>query len=370
MHSTENTYATAEFFAGIGLVRMALENVGFRVTWANDIDPKKHKLYSANFSDDHFVLDDIRHVSGHHIPAVDLAAASFPCTDLSLAGGRSGLDGEQSGMFWEFIRILAEMEDSRPATVVLENVAGFSNSRGGSDLRAAIEALNGLGYWCDILLLDARRFVPQSRPRVFIVGSTCDVVDTDPSVSDARPQWLPSFRLQHPDLDIRTPVLPSLPSEEQSFADVVERLEKTAPEWWDADRTSAFIESLSPLQASRLKALKGARHPVWRTAYRRTRGGRSVWEMRDDCIAGCLRTARGGSSKQAVVEVAGENVRVRWMTPREYARLQGAPNFILDGATRSEAIMGFGDAVCVPVYEWLAKEYLVRLASACEIVNT
>jgi DNA (cytosine-5)-methyltransferase 1 len=86
-----------------------------------------------------------------------------------------------------------------------------------------------------------------------------------------------------------------------------------------------------------------------------------MWEIRADGISGCLRTAKGGSGKQAVVEAGQGNARVRWMTPTEYARLQGAPNFRLDGARRNDAISAFGDGVCVPVIAWIARKYLTPL---------
>ena len=96
----------------------------------------------------------------------------------------------------------------------------------------------------------------------------------------------------------------------------------------------------------------------WKTAYRRTRNGSAVWEMRSDEIAGCLRTTRGGSSRQALAEVDHRNLRVRWMTPTEYARLQGAPLHLHDCVSPSKALSGYGDAVCVPVIEWIASNYL------------
>ena len=74
-------------------------------------------------------------------------------------------------MFWEFTRILQEMGERRPRVIMLENVVGFYSSNGGEDLRAAFERLNGLGYFCDLVYADARWFVPQSRPRLFIIGS-------------------------------------------------------------------------------------------------------------------------------------------------------------------------------------------------------
>ena len=143
-----------------------------------------------------------------------------------------------------------------------------------------------------------------------------------------------------------------------TLADVVERLHHSDRRWWDRERLGRFLDSLSPIQADRIEGLRNAMWTSWATAYRRTRHGRAVWEIRDDSISGCLRTARGGSSKQALVEVGRRKVRVRWMAPREYARLQGVPDYRLDGARESQAYFGLGDAVCVPVIAWIAREYL------------
>jgi DNA (cytosine-5)-methyltransferase 1 len=89
------------------------------------------------------------------------------------------------------------------------------------------------------------------------------------------------------------------------------------------------------------------------------RDGVARWEIRADDIAGCLRTAGGGSSRQAVVEFERGSFRVRWMTPVEYARLMGAPDYKFAGAADSDAYSGFGDAVCVPVVEWIARSLII-----------
>lgn len=348
-----------EFFAGIGLVGLALEELG-QVVYANDIDPWKLRLYRSNLDASTFALSDIRDVEGSHIPDLDLATASFPCTDLSLAGSRAGLSGDQSGMFWEFARILEGMGRRRPYAVMLENVPSFATSHGGEDLRSALARLNQLGYWCDLLVLDARHFVPQSRPRLFIVGAKEHLTKTSgwaPSV--LRPAWIQQFVSKHPELKLNALALPMPPRRTETLADMVERLPDTDERWWDQDRQLRFLTSLSGMQRRRLEHLRSGFEPTWATAYRRTRDGTAVWEIRGDEISGCLRTSRGGSSRQAVVETACGTVRIRWMTAREYARLQGAPNyFIEEDVSESKAQFGFGDAVCVPAVAWLAKVYL------------
>ena len=90
--------AFAEFFAGIGLVREAMEPLGWRCVFANDIAPGKAEMYRTRFGFRHFVVDDVNNLTVDQLPAdIDLVTASFPCIDLSLAGNRAGLAGEHSG---------------------------------------------------------------------------------------------------------------------------------------------------------------------------------------------------------------------------------------------------------------------------------
>jgi DNA (cytosine-5)-methyltransferase 1 len=348
-----------EFFAGIGLIRKGLEEAGWRVIFANDIDEKKREIYKKNYGEGEFLCRDIRHLKGSEIPDAELATASFPCTDLSLAGNRNGLAGRQSGTFWEFVRILKEMGARKPPLVLIENVEGFATSNEGKDLGAAVSALNALGYVCDLLVVDAKHFVPQSRPRLFIISSLVSSVSCDDRVSGPiRPDWITAFIAKNPSLRIQLSLIPKLPEPSKSLAEIVGRLKADDPQWWDKNRLANFIRSLSKKNRDKLAALKKSRKFVWATAYRRTRSGVPRWEIRDDNISGCLRTARGGSSKQAVVEAGLGQVRVRWMAALEYARLQGAGDYNLDGIPESQAIFGFGDAVCVPVITWVAENCL------------
>jgi DNA (cytosine-5)-methyltransferase 1 len=315
------------------------------------------------------VLGDVRNVRGEDLPrGARLAWASSPCTDLSLAGNRSGLAGAESGTFWEFVRILGELSDGPPDVAVLENVTGLATSRGGEDLAAAVRALGGLGYSVDVLALDARRFVPQSRPRLFAVAAKSPPSDRDGSpaasrsVAELRPAWLRGI-FADPSLRTHRAALPTLPQPLTSGfgATCAEDLPADDPRWWPAAKVEAFRRSLSPVQRGRLEALGRGDGIMHRTAYRRTRGGAAVWEVRADDIAGCLRTPRGGSSKQAVVRIGGGGLRARWMTPLECARLMGAGGYRLEGVPTSQALFGFGDAVAVPVVAWLAENYLMPL---------
>lgn len=355
-----------EFFAGIGLARIGLEGAGFRVAWANDYEPDKWNLYREHFGsgagEHEFVLGDIGQVHGSDLPHdATLAWSSSPCTDLSLAGSRGGLSSGESSAFWHFIRILKELGDGRPEVAVLENVTGLATSHGGDDLAAAVRAFNELGYSVDVLALDARRFIPQSRPRLFLVAAQNPPVDCAEPNSELRPDWLQAV-FGDPTLRTHRAPLPAPPAPLLGgLGDYVEEMPASDDRWWDRTRTENFVSSLSPVQRDRVRELRRSPGVKYRTAYRRTRNGVAVWEVRPDDISGCLRTARGGSSKQAVVKLGNGRLNVRWMTPLEYARLMGAGDYNLAGARTNQALFAFGDAVAVPAVEWLGDNYLMPL---------
>jgi DNA (cytosine-5)-methyltransferase 1 len=354
----------AEFFAGIGLVRMALERQGWSAAFANDIDPKKREMYEGNFRDDQdrFVLEDIHEVSADHVPSVTLATASFPCNDLSLAGSRQGLGGKQSSAFWGYARILEEMEGRRPPLVLLENVAGFLTSHKGADFREALLTLNRLSYSVDAFALDAARFVPQSRPRLFIVGILGDLIPEEVRESfgfygsDVRPKALAEFILTHPEIEWNIRSLPPQPKRETTLEDILEDLPDEASEWWSFERTEYLYAQMSPRHREIVERFMSESRWSYGTVFRRMRKGKSMAELRTDGIAGCLRTPRGGSGRQILVKAGYGELRARLLTPRECARLMGADDYSIT-VTSNQALFGFGDAVCVPAIEWIVEHY-------------
>ncbi len=340
---------------------MALERAGWSVEYANDVKRFKRDMYRENFPRGHFDLRDVREVKGADIPSVDLATASFPCMDLSLAGRRRGLAGEHSGLFWQFSRVIQEMGVRRPEFTLVENVPSFLTSKGGEDLRAAVSRLNDLGYECDLLITDAKWYLPQSRKRLFIVGRLGGFVSGSVRCGESplRPPAVARFIEAHPELQLAPLRSPAPPMAGSSLECFVERLGGSDERWWGAERVSKFTVSLSERNKERLTLMTDSGSTTWATAYRRTRNGRSMWEIRSDGVAGCLRTCSGGSSKQALVEAGSGRTRVRWMTPLEYARLQGAEEYRVPGTVSdNQALFGFGDAICVPAMEWIVRECL------------
>lgn len=354
----------AEFFAGIGLMRMGLEQAGWRVQFANDIDATKEKLYKANFrdKDNHFYLGDIHALSAKTIPSVNLATASFPCTDLSLAGRREGLQGRQSSAFWGFVRILTEMEQRRPPLVLLENVEGFLTSNKGQDFRDALLALNKLGYAVDAFIIDAARFVPQSRVRLFIVGKRLakqGVSEKQLSFyqSDLRSAKLSKFILENSDINWDIKDLPRLPQRNIILKDVVDHTPEDSDEWWSEERVQYLLNQTFERHYKIIETAQQQPEYSFFTAFRRIRQGRSMAEIRSDGIAGCLRTPKGGSARQILIRAGKGEIKIRFVSATECARLMGADDFRITGSF-NEALFGFGDAVCVPVVRWIAENYL------------
>jgi DNA (cytosine-5)-methyltransferase 1 len=355
-----------DFFAGIGLMRLGLECEGWRTVFANDIKREKYQMYKDHFgnAESHYIVDDVHKLQEKQVPTVTLASASFPCNDLSLAGMRSGLAGRHSSAFWGFIRIIEEMGDRKPPLVLLENVGGFLTSHGGRDFQAALLALNRLGYSVDAMIIDAERFVPQSRVRLFVIGLLQNGRGTweirEPKAfyeSDVRPQALARFIFEHPEIAWHIRNMPNLPERNASLSDILENLSDDSPFWWNNKRTDYLVNQMSDKHHSKLRDMIEARKWSYGTVFRRMRNGKSMAELRADDIAGCLRTPRGGSGRQILVKAGYGKVKARLLTPHECARLMGASKFAIK-VPLNQALFGFGDAVCVPVISWIARHYL------------
>jgi len=353
-----------EFFAGVGLMRMALEREGWRIAFANDIDPEKQEMYRANFPEveDHFVLGNVHDLLSSEVPTAMLATASFPCNDLSLAGARKGLCGKQSSAFWGFIDLLEGMAHRRPTLVLLENVPGFLTSHAGKDFEDAMMALNRLGYSVDPFMLDAARFVPQSRLRLFVVGVResryqGEQLEEKFFQSEVRPGVLADFIFSHAAIRWKLRTLPSPPRTKKQLIDIIEDLPTNSAEWWSPDRSVYLLNQMSPRHRILADSMISGNTWSYGTVFRRIRNEKSMAELRTDGIAGCLRTPRGGSGRQILFKAGKGQYFARLLTPRECARLMGADDFKITVPV-NQALFGFGDAVCVPVVEWIARNYL------------
>lgn len=346
-------------------MRMGLERAKWNVIWANDIDEDKMHMHQGHYTNDdaHFCLGDVHSLDPDDIPTVSLATASFPCNDLSLAGARRGLAGQHSSAFWGFIDAMKGMGNRRPPLVMLENVVGFLTSHDGNDLKEACLALNELGYSVDAFIVDAALFVPQSRQRLFLIGKresrTTSVVAETLSFyeSQCRPQALADFILWNPDIRWSIRSLPPITKINTPLQDILEDLPPNSPHWWTKQRADYLLNQMSEKHRAIADRMILGKKIAFGTVFRRVRHGRSMAELRTDGIAGCLRTPRGGSGRQILFMAGRRRCAVRLLTPRECARLMGADDFQIT-VSLNQALFGFGDAVCVPVIQWIAENYL------------
>jgi DNA (cytosine-5)-methyltransferase 1 len=363
-----------EFFAGGGMARLGL-GLGWHCLMANDIDSKKVAVYTANFGEGEMIPGDIHKLSSKDMPGIaDLAWASFPCQDLSLAGNRAGLAGERSGAFWGFWRAvtLLRRENRAPKLLVLENVIGTLSSHEGRDFKELAQAIDGLGYDFGALVIDAVHFVPQSRPRLFIVcvdkslrvpsnlianepigpwhsQAVCRAASSLPLHLKSAWRW---WKLRPP------------PIRSTELIEILDP-DHEVDRWHSPEETSRLLHMMSSTNLQKVKAAQKSGLRTVGTVYKRTRVEGSDnrvqrAEVRFDGIAGCLRTPGGGSSRQIILLVVMNSIRSRLLTVREAAKLMGIPAiqdyFIPDNYNDGYHV--FGDGLAVPAVAFLRQNIL------------
>jgi DNA (cytosine-5)-methyltransferase 1 len=366
-----------EFFAGGGMAREGL-GTDWRCLFANDFDPKKGEVYAANWGDRELYVGDVAGVAPFQLPGIaDLAWASFPCQDLSLAGVGAGLKGERSGAFWPFWRLMTQLARERrgPRVIILENVCGLITSNSGQDFSALCRAISNAGYRVGAVVIDALHFVPQSRPRLFVIG-LCEGLDIPDHLVDAGPSPLwHTAKLIEAYGRLALPIqsnwlwfhLPKPLARNIQLFDLIDD-EPEGVQWHSAAETDRLLRMMSKVNRAKVDAAKACRKKVVGAIYKRTRHESGVKvqraEVRFDNNAGCLRTPGGGSSRQAIIVVDGGIVRTRLLSARETARLMGLPEHYKLPARYNDAYHVTGDGVAVPVVGFLADELLHPLLTA------
>jgi len=354
-----------EFFAGGGMARLGLGD-GWTCLLANDFDPLKTRTYAENFGADHLRAGDVFALAPADLPGqADLAWASSPCQDFSLAGKRAGLTGGRSSAFFGFWRLMQALNDEgrAPRVIVIENVVGLLTANGGADFTALCAALAAEGYSFGALEIDARRFTAQSRPRVFVIahrgpapeGLIGDSPFHTPAVLAARDR-LPAGLAR----SWRSWRLPAPPPHNADLMSVLE--DDGAAPWHSAETTGRWLAMMAPAHHQAAEARRNG--PLVAGAmFRRMRAGVQRAEVRFDGLAGCLRTPRGGSSRQALLIAGGGRLRTRLLTGREGARLMGLPDDYRLPRSETGALQVIGDGVAVPVAAWLARRLIEPLLS-------
>ena len=368
-------YNFYEFFAGGGMARAGLGDQ-WNCLFANDFDHKKGRIYRRNWGGDTLKIDDIKNLSPADLPGQsDVAWASFPCQDLSLAGGGAGLKGDRSGTFWPFWALMKSLvvEGRAPNIIVLENVCGTLSSHGGEDFNALCTAFVKEGYLCGAVVVDAALFVPQSRPRLFVIGVRRD--QTIPkhliSPAPAAPFHNAALRLAYHRLPVEGKqnwvwwALPEPTRHKRQISDLIES-NPTGVNWHTPEETQRLISMMSDINLRKVKQARDSGKRLVGTVYKRTRAnadGLKIQraEVRFDSKAGCLRTPSGGSSRQIIVIVEGHSIKSRLISGRETARLMGLPDTYILPENYNETYHLTGDGVVVPVVRHLASSILEPL---------
>jgi DNA (cytosine-5)-methyltransferase 1 len=373
-----------EFFAGGGMARAGLGGA-WPCLFANDFDPKKAKAYADNWGTDELLLGDVGEVTPRQLPGqADLVWASFPCQDLSLAGAGAGLTGTRSGAFWPFWNLIQEVstQGRKPRAIVLENVCGLLTSRNGADFAALCQTVGDAGYWLGAMVIDAQHFVPQSRPRLFVIAldRATEVparVFSPWAVDRWHPERLRQAQAALPE-KLRAQWLwftaPAPATRQARLIDIIEDHPRDVA-WHSAAETRKLLTMMSNGNRAKVDLVAGNARRAVGAVYKRTRieNGKKVQraEVRFD-LAGCLRTPGGGSSRQTILAVEKGKVRTRLISARETARLMGLPEAYRLPERYNDAYHLTGDGVVVPVVrhiaEWVLEPALtqsgIALASA------
>jgi DNA (cytosine-5)-methyltransferase 1 len=385
-------------FSGIGGIDLGLERAGCEVRWQCEAEERCRELLARRFPGVP-CYDDVRTVTD--APGVDVLCGGFPCQDVSVAGRRAGLAGERSGLFHEFARLADSLA---PTWVLIENVPGLLSSghrpncldrecsgcEPGADMGAVLGTLADLGYGWAYRVLDAQYFgVAQRRRRVFIVGCLGDparaaAVLLEPESCEGHPPpsreagegvagslgSSPAGSGWRSDTDRMTfvPVVGQLggahdgnrndPSAQSFVAETLRSHPRpgsatTGPivpvlafaHQAGGNRTAsgAFMEDCSPtLQACQTMAVAFSVREDQRTG--------AVYEMPYFSAL----SSGGGKPGQGYPAVR-QGMAVRRLTPTECERLQGFPDGWTEGFPDSVRYRMLGNAVVVPVAEWIGR---------------
>jgi DNA (cytosine-5)-methyltransferase 1 len=327
-----------DLFSGIGGFRIAAERLGWRCVAFSEIDKWALRTYKENFDTSGEVeLGDITRVDTKSIPDFDVLLAGFPCQPFSIMGNRLGFEDTRGTLFFDILRIL---RDKRPRAFVLENVKGLVNNRRGETFWTILKSLSrtinnqlplqryrdSLNYNVFWKILNSKDFgVPQNRERVYIVGFRDRVV---------------GFRF------------PRGHGARLVIRDILEE---------NVDK-SFFLNPMQVGRVFKYKMEAGRVSPTLTGSYGRY--GKNAFcvrvVMKSDRYSSEVIVDSGGLSP--TIKARGENSppriypEMRWLTPRECARLQGFPDTFKIVAPKSKAYEEFGNTVTVPVVEAILRE--------------
>ncbi|WP_395697591.1 DNA (cytosine-5-)-methyltransferase [Methylocella sp.] len=316
-----------DLFAGIGGLRKGFESIGGRCVFTSEWDLNCRKTYANNFPDNHRLVGDIReHLAD--IPAHDVLLAGFPCQPFSIAGvskknalGRKHgfLDETQGTLFFDAAQII---DQHRPAAFLLENVKNLESHDGGKTFRTIMGVLrDDLRYDVQSRVISSEPWVPQKRQRIFIVGF--------------REKTAFDFNA------VRLPPAGSGPK----LGSILEQ--DVDPKYTLTARLWTYLQEYKK------------KHSAAGNGF-----GYSLFGPNDVARTLSQRYYKDGS--EILIDQPG--TRPRRLTPRECARLMGFDRpdkpFILKDVSDTQLYRQFGNAVVVPVVEFVAEAMKSYLAAA------
>lgn len=181
--TVEQTISVISLFSGCGGMDLGFtggfEFLGkyhpktlFEVVWANDLNSAACRTYKKNIGE-HIVEGDIWKAMEEMPTEADVVIGGFPCQDISINGKGAGVDGKRSGLYRAMVEVVSKI---RPKIFVAENVKGLLMKHNEKSLKQILSDFRGLGYDVTYHLYNAADYgVPQTRERVFIVGTRPDV---------------------------------------------------------------------------------------------------------------------------------------------------------------------------------------------------
>lgn len=376
-------------FTGVEGFDLGFNSSGMKCEWQVEIDKFCQTVLKYN-SPDAEKFTDVREIGKENLGSVDLICGGFPCQDLSVAGKRNGLDGERSGLWFEFARIIAEL---KPSWVVIENVPGLLSSNKGEDFAVILRWLGQCGYYAAWRILDSQYWgVAQRRRRLFIVGSLGNTSCIEVLFESEGLPWNPTKGRKKregvaPTISARTKGGGGLGSDAEIDGALVAATETGAGFWTEGkprlrcstapgqpqtiigfshrDNGRDAAEEISPTLRCFSPKSKGVNQCVGGMAIaftERTRKEGRNFECQDELAYSLTNPGAGGRSHSR--QIAGK-FGVRRLTPRECERLQGFP----DDWTRyginekgekieisdSQRYKMMGNAVTVSVAEWIGR---------------
>lgn len=288
-------------FSGIGGFDLAMKNLGHEVVGACEIDKYARSVYSRHFPNVP-IWEDATKIRPEELPDFDILCGGFPCQPFSTSGKRLGFEDIRGTLFYEIARIARQ---KRPSLLFLENVTGLLNHDDGKTFGKTISVLWELGYDVEWQVINSKYFVPQSRPRLYIIGHLRD---------KPTPQI---FRVGE---------FSELHIPEQEATDQVTHA-ITAGGHSGGLHSEMTLIMLSQ-QKGNIKQRIQTRKETW--------------------------TLDTSGSYFAIKDLAG---KIRRLTPLECERLQGFPDGWTEGVSNTQRYKQLGNAVTVPVIEYIAKEF-------------